>query len=165
MHSTIFPLSIRLFVLLWVAGAIFCSIVSILSCQIFSYETKDLDWSDGWNTTLNAPFDTLPTASFGLFAYSELTTSDENFLLGDECTAYVDWQNIGQNNIFQVAQWCAIFAPLAAFLAWLQLFLEWCFCRLFGSFCLISALLLIASGLQASTFLLVADTDFWYVPP
>jgi hypothetical protein len=147
----------RLNVLLLSAVAIGLSLLTVFSCQFFSYRTIDGTLWDGFES----PFDELSTASVGLFKYSQLTTSNDQVILSDACSNYPDWQNSGQRAVFQVAQWCSIFAPVAAFLAWIQVFFEMIYCRFCGSFLLISTMFLLAAAMQAGTFLLFADTEFW----
>jgi hypothetical protein len=96
----------------------------------------------------------------GLFSYSELTPSDLFF--GDQCTDYEDWTEAGQHILFHAAQWCSIFAPVAGFLAWFQIFCESFICRLRGSYLLIIFLFIVASLLQGCTFLVFADTQFCF---
>lgn len=147
----------RLNVLLISTTAIGGSLLTAFSCQFFSYRTIDGSLWDGFES----PFFELPTASVGLFSYSQLTTSNEQAIFGDSCLQYPDWQSAGQNAVFQVAQWSCIFAPIVALLAWVQVLFEMICCRFCGGFLIISALFLLAAALQAGTFLLFADTEFW----
>jgi hypothetical protein len=140
------------------AAAIVSSVFAIYSCQFFSYRTLDGQPWEGFEP----PFDKLTSASVGLFSYSELTSDDENILFGDQCIQYEDWSEAGHNSHFYIGQWCSMFAPAAGFLAWVQLFMEIFCCRLRGSFLLVSIFFLIASALQACTFLIFADAEFCF---
>lgn len=138
-------------------AALGASVLLAFSCQMFSYRTTDEELWAGFG----APFDELSTASVGLFSYSELTTNTEDVLFGDQCTKYEDWQEAGQSVYFTVAQWCGIAAPVAGFLAWIQVFFDLVYCRLCGGFVLISLFFFAAAALQGCTFLVFADSDFW----
>jgi len=153
----IFIIFTRLYVLLLGLGAIGASVLLLFSCQFFSYKTTDGELSEG----LETPFDQLSSASVGLFSFSELTTTDEDAIFGDQCVKYDDWQIAGQNVYFSVAQISAIVAPVLGFLAWIQVFFDMFCCRLCGSFVLISLLFFTASALQGCTFLVFADSEFW----
>ena len=124
---------------------------------MFSYQSTDGGLRDG----LDAPFDQLSSASVGLFSFSELTTTDEDAVFGDQCVKYDDWQSAGQNVYFSVAQIASICAPVLGFLAWIQVFFDMICCRLCGSFVLTSLLFFTASALQGCTFLVFADSEFW----
>eukprot|EP00980_Cylindrotheca_fusiformis_P014362 scaffold3827_cov179-Cylindrotheca_fusiformis.AAC.26 len=117
---------VLLIVLLLSTVGIFASILTVFSCQFFTYRTIDGMLWEG----LDAPFDELPKAAVGLFFYSQETTTSRQPVFGDSCEKYPDWQEAGQNAVFQAAQWCCIFAPVAAFLAWVQVLLEMVWCLL-----------------------------------
>jgi len=123
---------------------------------MFSYQSTDGKLREG----LDAPYDELSSASVGLFSFSELTTTEEDAIFGDQCVKYDDWQGAGQNVYFSVAQISAIAAPVLGFLAWIQVFFDMIYCRLCGSFVLISLLFFTASALQSCTFLVFADSEF-----
>jgi hypothetical protein len=146
----------RFYVLfLAVAGIVF-SILVAYSCQFFSYRTLDGEpWVD-----LMPPFDTMPRASVGLFSYSEQTDSIVIFDRG-VCLDYENPFETGQNDLWNIAQYCAIGAPCAAFLAFAQLLLEMSCCRLYGSNAWIALLFLAASVLQGCSFMIFADGEFW----
>lgn len=133
------------------------SVFAIYSCEFFSYRTLDGELWEGFEE----PFDELRTASVGLFSYSE-TTTDKFSFFGKQCLEYVNWMSAGQSTMFQVAQWCSIFAPVAAFIAWIQILCESFLCRLRGSYFWITMFFIFAAVLQACTFLIFADTDFCF---
>ena len=144
-------------ILLFGSLALVSSVFAIYSCEFFSYRTLDGELWEGFEE----PFDELRSASVGLFSYSE-TTTDTFYFFGKQCLDYVTWKTAGQSTMFQVAQWCSIFAPVAAFLAWVQILCESFLCRLRGSYVWIVSFFIFATILQACTFLIFADTDFCF---
>jgi hypothetical protein len=132
------------------------SILTVYSCQFFSYKSLN---GEPWDE-LMSPFDALPEASVGLLSYSEQTKSTPVFTR-DACIDYENPFQIGQIKMWTVAQYCAIGAPGAAFLALTQLLSEMCYCRLRCSNVLISLLFLAASILQGCTFMIFMDSEFW----
>ena len=158
-HITSFLLpNKRAYVLILGACAIVSSVFAIYSCQFFSYKSVDGELWEGFEP----PFSSLAEASVGIFSYSEEMTSKENFYFGDSCIAYPNWQDVSQNILFYVAQWCSMVAPAAGFLAWFQIFFEMIYCRLRGGSFLISFLFLCAAGLQGCTFMMFADANFCF---
>jgi hypothetical protein len=139
------------------ACAIVSSVFAVYSCQFFTYRTLDgLPWEG-----FEPPWDELTEASVGLFSFSELRTSADNILFGDQCVEYDDWSEAGHNHLFYVAQWCSMFAPAAGVLAWIQIVFEMMCCRLRSGFVLIFFLFLVATALQGCTFLVFLDSQFW----
>jgi len=150
----------RTYILLLSFAAIAFSIMVVFSCEFFSYRTLDGQPWEG----LVSPFDSLTSASVGLFSFSATSNATDAIqlsILNGECVEYENPWETGQSHFWIVAQWCSIAAPVAGFLAWAQLILEMIFCRLRCSFLLITLLLLAASGLQGCTYLIIADREFW----
>jgi hypothetical protein len=152
------PLLTRLFLSVITCGAIANSILSILSCEFFSYQALDGKPWEG----LSAPFDDLAEASVGLFGYS---THIGNQLgpFGKSCISYDEWRDVSQETYFYAAQWCSMVAPGVAALALIQMVLEWCCCRLRGSYFVIRLLFVIAALLQLGSFLVFFESQYWYV--
>jgi hypothetical protein len=153
-----FPFLIRLFLSGITCGAIANSILSILSCEFFSYEALDGEPWEG----LTPPFDNLAEASVGLFGYST-KIGDGYGVFGNSCMKYEDWRDISQQSYFSVAQWCSLIAPVLAALALLQMVLEWCWCRLRASYFIIRVLFVFAALLQLASFLVFFESQYWYV--
>jgi hypothetical protein len=150
----------RAYILLSAFAAIAFSIVVVYSCAFFSYRSLD---GQPWES-LMPPFDSLASASVGLFSYSVTVPSkgiELSFLTEGGCVAYDNPWKTGQNLYWIIAQWCAVIAPAAGFLAWIQLIFEMIFCRLRCSFVLILLLFFAASGLQGCSFMILADREFW----
>jgi hypothetical protein len=150
----------KAYILLLALASIAFSTVVIFSCEFFSYRSLDGQPWEG----LMPPFDTLASAGVGLFSYSETVASEGielSFLSKGGCVEYDSPWETGQSQYWTIAQWCAIVAPAAGFLAWIQLILEMIYCRLRCSFFLITLLFLVASGLQGCSFLIFADREFW----
>ncbi len=59
------------------------------------------------------------------------------------------------------AQFCSLFGPCFAVLGAFAIMFDVCVCNFPGSFMAASLFLLLASGLQAGTFTMVADPAFW----
>lgn len=137
-------------------GAIAGSIICIYSCEFFAYRTLD---GQPWEA-LAPPFDTLNKAAVGFFAYSE-ATNDENVLFGDSCLKYPEWSEVGQSNLFLVAQWCAISAAVAGFLGWTVITADVCFFDSAATTVMSAFFFFAAAALQLSTFLVFGDTEFW----
>ena len=130
----------RAYILLLAAAAVAFSILVVFSCEFFSFRTLD---GQPWEE-LMPPFDTLSSASVGLFSYSSTVTDEgiELSFLDGECVEYDNPWETGQSDYWIIAQWCAVVAPAAGFLALVQLFMEMIFCRLRCSFLLIVFLFL-----------------------
>jgi hypothetical protein len=139
-------------------GAVACSVFAARSCEFFSYESLDGEPWEGFEP----PFKDVIKASVGLFRYS-LQTDGTSIKFGDECVGYSNWSNVGTSNLFQAAQWCAVFAPWAGGLAWSMNLFEFCCCEMFGSFFITSSLFFAAAILQGCSFFVFGDTNFWYV--
>lgn len=150
----------RAYILLLALTAVAFSVIVVFSCEFFSYRTLDGQPWEG----LMPPFDSLASASVGLFSYSETVTEygiELSFSPDGDCIEYENPWETGQSDYWIIAQWCAVVAPAAGFLAWIQLVLEMVFCRLRCSFLLITLLFLAASGLQGCSFMIFADREFW----
>ena len=152
------PFLIRLFLSGVTCGAIANSILSILSCEFFSYEALDGEPWEG----LTPPFEDLAAASVGLFGYST-KIGDDYGALGGSCMDYEDWRDVSQQTYFYVAQWCSLVAPALAALALFQMVLEWCCCRLRASYFIIRVMFVFAALLQLASFLVFLESQYWYV--
>jgi len=115
-----------------------------------------------------SPFEDLSDAGVGLFSYFVGDSSKiESFAAEDICFRYFD--EATEYNLFRkspavdggrtidlwiTARYCAIFAPIVAFLAFAQLLLEWfCGCRLAKCGSFVTTVLFLVSGvLQLGTF-------------
>jgi hypothetical protein len=115
-----------------------------------------------------SPFEDLSDAGVGLFSFFAGDSSKiESFAAEDVCFRYYD--EATEYNLFRktpavdggrtidlwiTARYCAIFAPIVAFLAFAQLLLEWfCSCRLAKCGSFVTAVLFLVSGvLQLGTF-------------
>jgi len=148
----------RILLSIMVYGAIACSILAMLSCEFFSYEALDGEPWEG----LSPPFEDLPKASVGLFAYST-TIGNSNGALGSSCRTYDSWEDVSQDTYFYAAQWCSLMAPIAALLGLIQIVLEWCLCRVRGSYFVIRVLFVFASLLQLGSFLVFFEPQYWCV--
>lgn len=146
----------RCYIFILALAGITFSILVVYSCQFFAYRSLDGEpWKD-----MMPPFDTLAQASVGLFSYSEQTDSVGIFDR-EACIEYSNPFETGQNDLWTVALYCAIGAPVAGFVALAQLLLENCFCRLYCSNVWIALLFLAACVLQGCTFMVFADGEFW----
>jgi hypothetical protein len=150
----------RIYILLLAIAAVVFSVMVVFSCEFFSYRSLNGEPWEG----LVPPFDSLAGASVGLFSYSETIVEESiqsTFMTDGSCIEYEDPLDVGQNDLWRVAQYCSMVAPVAGFLAFAQLILEMIFCRLRGSSLLITLLFFGASGLQGCTFMIFTDREFW----
>ena len=84
----------------------------------------------------------------------------------DGCVAYADL--FGQQTAYPslaTAQFCALIAPIFGGLATFACFVDLCVHNFYGSFSIASGLFLIAFGIQAGTFTLLADPAFCLEDP
>jgi hypothetical protein len=146
----------RCYIVTLALAGVTLSILVVYSCQFFSYRSLNGEPWEG----LMPPFDTLPEASVGLLSYSEQTESTGTFSR-EACIDYDNPFHMGQTHMWTVAQYCAIGAPGAGFLALAQLLLEMCYCRLYCSSVWIPLLFLAASVLQGCSFMIFSDGEFW----
>ncbi|KAG7372211.1 hypothetical protein IV203_018354 [Nitzschia inconspicua] len=150
----------RAYILLLALSSVVFSILVIFSCEFFSYRTLDGQPWEG----LMPPFDTLPSASVGLFSFSSTVTYTgiELSFLDGECEKYDNPWKTGQTDFWLIAQWCAIVAPVVGFLAIIQFIMEMILCRIRCSFLLIPILFFAACGLQGCSFMIFADREFCF---
>jgi hypothetical protein len=157
-------------ILLTGGGAIALSFLAALDCKFYSFENVD-PTGTAWDG-LKPPFQSTLGADIGLFSY-RITDSSDPVDIMDECVEFNerfrdfqldDSSNRGGSAAWVAAQFCALFAMILGGLAWFVNLFETCFCSFYCSFLIGSILLLLAGGLQACTFLIFADNDFWYVP-
>ena len=153
----------RCFVLLLIAAGTSLSVLVAMSCEFFAYQTLD---GEPW-PNLTPPFNELTSAGVGLFSYTtQSSTVTGDGLSFDTCTPYSEefvdeQQEISNSSFFVAAQYCAIIAPVAAFLALVSHVSEIACCRIKGSYHINAFLLLSATILQGATFLIFADGTFW----
>mmetsp|Transcript_21837 Transcript_21837/g.48990 ORF Transcript_21837/g.48990 Transcript_21837/m.48990 type:complete len:320 (-) Transcript_21837:402-1361(-) len=150
----------RYLVLLLATGAITSSVLAIYSCKFFSYKEIEVT-DDNHNILLvesssddkipevdivsYEPFEYLSEAGVGLFSYYMGDPSGKGVMMDDPmcfyyCDEYTDYQWLSSNNkktgtgnvdVWLVARYCSILAPIVGLLAFLRLLLPqyWCGCR------------------------------------
>jgi hypothetical protein len=154
--------NVRLLVLgLGVAGVIL-SYIAADTCEFISFENqRGTPWDN-----LEAPFDQAVSAHVGIFGYEILDFgSNGTGTTTGKCVEYDDRfaDMIDYYESIAAAQFCAIVAPsLALFAMALNLF-EFFVCGFYGSFIFSSMLYLLAAGIQAGTFSMLAEPAIWYV--
>jgi len=173
----------RYYVLVLAVAAITSSVLVIFSCKFFSYTEIEEVVDNGFeedviNSSNNnepaepvisfEPFEYLSEAGVGLFKYYMGDPSGKGVMMRDAmcfsyCDEYTDYQWLSSNNketghgnvdIWLVARFCSILAPIVGFLALIQLLLELiCGYRLLtrGKF-IKTILFFIAAFLQFGTF-------------
>lgn len=106
------------------------------------------------------PFDRAVAGSIGIFRY-EIT----NLVNGGGSTGCVAYdERFGDQQGYPslaTAQFCSVIGPCFAVLGTFLSLLELCVCNFPGSYMIASTFLLVATGVQAGTFTLVADPVFW----
>jgi hypothetical protein len=111
---------------------------------------------------LEPPYASTIGADVGLFS-SEITDSAEPADLREGCIAFDDrFADFSEGNaLWEVAQWCAVFAFVTSGLAFFINLFEVICCSFYRSFIFAFTLLFLAGGLQACTFLVLGGADFW----
>lgn len=136
------------------------SAFSLFSCEFFSYRALDGQPWEG----LTPPFENLASATVGLLRYSKSTTTSSHAdMFGGQCKVYEDWNDVGSQRYFVVAQWSSLVAPALAILALLQIVCEWCCCRLRGSYIYMQISFFAAGIFQFCSFFVFMEDQFWYV--
>lgn len=170
----------RWFVLIVNVAAVTTSVLTIYSCNFFTYHERDVFDDALYASTAElsyGPFEYLPKAGVGLFAYYMGDAYGQSVMVNDRqcfyyCDEYTDYQWLSSNtkdtgsgniDIWLMARYCSILAPIAGMLALIQSVLEidWRFrmMQCGNETFLKSQFLLIATFLQAGTFLVL------YAPP
>ena len=144
--------------LLTVTTAIILSIVASFNCNFLKFENDSGEASEG----LDPPFDGSIEAHVGIFGYEIIDHADETAKTNG-CVAYDGKYGDAPYEALIAAQFCALFAPVIGAVGLLLSCIDTFCCRFFGSFLISSALFVIACGIQAGTFSLYAEPDFWYV--
>lgn len=137
-----------------------CSWSAATTCEFISFKDTDGNPPD---RAEDPPFNIALAANVGIFKYeiTEFVNRDGS----SGCIKFDDRfaQQQGYPSV-ATAQFCALIAPIMAALAIFATLFDFCACNFPGSYLISSLLLLIASGVQAGTFTMVADPAFWYVP-
>lgn len=152
-----FSFPCRLLAVCFAITGIILSWLASKTCEFISFRDSDGDPPD---FAQDPPFNQAMAANVGIFRY-EIT----QFVNGggsSECIAYDDrWaQQQGYPSV-ATAQFCALFGPIFAVLGIFAVMFDICVCNFPGSFMIGALFLLLASGLQAGTFTMVADPVFW----
>jgi hypothetical protein len=146
----------RTLVFLLSIGGIICSALAASSCDFFHFDSID---NRPW-PGLEPPFNNTIAADVGLFNY-EITDSTELSDLNEGCIAYdgrfSDFPK--GHELWEAAQWCALFALITSGLAFLINLFEAICCSFFCSFIFACTLLWIAGVLQACTFMVLGGGD------
>jgi hypothetical protein len=137
-----------------------CSWSASSTCEFISFRDTDGNPPD---RAEDPPFNIALAGNVGIFKYEITEFVNRNGSSG--CIKYDDRfaQQKGYPSV-ATAQFCALIAPILAGLALFATLFDFCACNFPGSYLISSLLFLIASGVQAGTFTMVADPAFWYVP-
>lgn len=144
-------------------GVTFAVVAIILSwsasrtCQFISFRDTDSDPPD---RAEDPPFNRAMAANVGIFRYQIVESVNGG---SGECVEYEDrWGQLQGYPSVATAQFCSLLAPLMAVLGIFSALLDICVCTFPGSFMTASFFFLLASGLQAGTFVIVADPVFCF---
>jgi hypothetical protein len=110
------------------------------------------------------PFNVALAGSIGIFGYEITDVFNAAGAGTNGCVKYDD--TFGKQTAYPslaTAQFCSIIAPIFAGIALFACMVDMCVCNFSGSFTIGSLLFLVASGIQAGVFTLLADPAFWYV--
>lgn len=133
------------------------SIVSATDCDFLEFSNSA---GDPW-PTLTDPFDNgVISAKVGMFSYQILDAVPPKETQ-EECIPYEEQFTELDNAFLAAASICAFCAPIFAGVGFLFILMEMCICNFCGSFLISSSLLIFASGLQAATFVVFAEEDYW----
>jgi hypothetical protein len=112
---------------------------------------------------LEPPFQDVVEGYVGIYRYniveSEVVDGETDGCVGYEEMTFGD----ASYAVLTTAQWCALFAPVAAAIALFLTFTETCVCNCYGSSIFAGILYVVAAGCQAATFAIFGEKDFWYV--
>lgn len=136
--------------------AIILGIMASSNCNFLKFNNNsEVAWEG-----LEPPFDGAFQAYVGIFSY-EIANATDATQITDGCVAYDG--KFGKSNFEAIiaAQFCAIFAPIMGVIAVVISGVDTFLCRFCCSFLISSALFLAACGIQAGTFSLFAEPDFW----
>jgi len=142
-------------VLLAVTG-ITLSILASTNCRFLEFDNREAD-SD---FELSPPFDLAQRGDIGIFSY-RIREATLLSLETENCQAYNDRWGKAPYEVMTAAQFCGLFAPIFAGVALFITLFETCILSFCCSFLLSCGCFLIAAGLQAGTFSLYAEKDFW----
>ena len=146
-----------------VCGAIVFSVMSMLSCNFFHMDSVT---NEPWHG-LNPALDDAIAVDMGLFQYRITQSNDTSFdaEIDGVCSSYGGrFQNLDfhmNDDLWTVAQACAVYAPVVAFLGVILALLEACCCSFFGSSIFPGLLYLGSFALQGTTFLLFVQSEYW----
>ena len=119
--------------------------------------TGGIDWP-----SLKDPFDGVIEAHVGMFSYRIVDAvprkKDE---ITTECVQYQEQFLELDNPFLSGASISAFCAPIFAGAGLLFCLMETCICNFVGSFCISSSAILFAAALQAATFVVFAEQDYW----
>lgn len=171
----------RCFLVLLIIIAILSSVWSILSCKFFSYREIDV-FNDSYPTRQSIepvisyePFEYLPKAGVGLFAYymgdpsAKIVITVTDPMCFTYCDEETDYQWLSSNtqsssivDIWVLARYCSILAPAFGLMALIMIVVE--FFRKFqrGYTLIETQLFLIAALFQIGTFSVVSAPPIMY---
>jgi hypothetical protein len=137
----------RIGVLLLGGAGIACSVMVALSCEFFKFDASD-------EADFLEPFANITQAYVGILSYT--------LEKGGTCVDYKnEFLNTQFGEMFQAAQFCVVAAPSFAFVGLMVNLAEMLVCGFMCSF-LLSCLLFLGAGvIQACTFLVYGQTEFW----
>lgn len=126
-----------------------CSIIVALSCEFFKFDATDEAASE-----FLMPLENVTLAYVGIFSYTLES--------GGTCVNYLDaFLDTQFEEMFQTAQFCAVIAPAMAFVALMMTYIDTVYCSWMYSFFLSCLLFLVAAAIQACTFLVYGQNEFW----
>lgn len=144
-------------------GGIVLSILAARNCEFVAFVDTDGNPPDRAD---EPPFDTALAGSIGIFGYIITDVFNSASSGTNGCVAYQDL--FGQQTAYPsiaTAQFCSIIAPIFAGLGAFAAMFDLCIYNFSGSFMISSFLFLLACGIQAGTFTLLADPAFCLEDP
>lgn len=140
----------RFVIFLLTAGGAACSVMSLLSCEFFSYKSVD-------PSVLPLPYTNQTDGFVGILKFYE---DDESCQFYDE----ILFQTTEMNIFFMIGQISSLVGPFAAILAFVINLQEWVCCRNSCSYLVAFLMLFLAFVGQGMTFMIYGQKEFWYDP-
>lgn len=150
----------RALILLLAAGGIVLSVLASQTCEFLRFNVDGDSATNELDTEW--PFDMASEGWIGIFQY-EIVRDASGDVVSSGCTSYDQQFLKAPNRTLVASQFCAVLAPIFAFLAILLAVLEiTCSFRWYGSFIATSILFLAAAATQGGTFSSFANPSFCF---
>jgi len=142
----------RFVIFLLTAGGAACSVMSLLSCEFFSYKSVD-------PSVLPLPYTNQTDGFVGILKfYEDGNINDESCQFYDE----ILFQTTEMNIFFMIGQISSLVGPFAAIMAFVINLQEWVCCRNSCSYLVAFLMLFLAFVGQGMTFMIYGQKEFCF---